>query len=97
MIIEWLPRAEKDLEAHLDYIEQDSIQAADMVAERVELQVGQLAQFPHLGRPGRKRGTRELVISRTSLVLVYRVRPKATRIEMLRVLHERQQWPTSNL
>lgn len=97
MIIEWLPRAEKDLEAQLDYIEQDSIQAVDSVAERVEFQVGQLAQFPDLGRPGRKRGTRELVISSTSLVLVYRVRPKAARIEMLRVLHKRQQWPTSNL
>lgn len=96
MIIEWLPRAVTDLDAQLDYIEQDSIQAADVVAERIENQVGQLAQFPDLGRAGRKRGTRELVISRTSLVLVYRVRPKLARIEMLRVLHERQQWPKSN-
>lgn len=96
MIIEWLPRAEMDLDAQLDYIEQDSIQAADVVAERIEHQVGQLAQFPDLGRTGRKRGTRELVISRTSLVLVYRVKPKLAKIEMLRVLHERQQWPKSN-
>ncbi|MNL04597.1 Plasmid stabilization system protein [compost metagenome] len=96
MIIEWLPRAEKDLDVQLDYIEQESIQAADVVAERIQHQVGQLAQFPDLGRVGRKRGTRELVISRTSLVLVYRVRPKLARIEMLRVLHERQQWPKSN-
>jgi toxin ParE1/3/4 len=96
LIIEWLPRAEKDLDVQLDYIEQESIQAADVVAERIQHQVGQLAQFPDLGRVGRKRGTRELVISRTSLVLVYRVRPKLARIEMLRVLHERQQWPKSN-
>lgn len=96
MIIEWLPRAEKDLDSQLDYIEQESIQAADVVAERIQHQVGQLAQFPDLGRAGRKRGTRELVLSRTSLVLVYRVRSKLARIEMLRVLHERQQWPKSN-
>jgi len=91
-----LPRAEKDLEALLDHIEQDSIQAADAVAERVQIQVGQLEQFPDLGRSGRKRGTRELVISRTALVLVYRVRPKLARLQILRVLHARQRWPNAN-
>ncbi|MDN5844319.1 MAG: type II toxin-antitoxin system RelE/ParE family toxin, partial [Alcaligenaceae bacterium] len=42
---------------------------------------------------GRKRGTRELVISRTPLVLVYRVRPRLAKIEIMRVLHTAQQWP----
>ena len=92
MKIEWLLRAAKDLDDQLDYIEQDSIQAADAVAERIQSQAKQLAQFPELGRAGRKRGTRELVISRTSLVVVYRVRPKLERVEVLRVLHARQQW-----
>lgn len=95
MIIVWLPRAEKDLDAQLDHIEQDSVQAADAVADRIAHQAGQLAQFPELGRAGRKRGTRELVISRTSLVLVYRVRPKLARVEVLRLLHARQQWPAT--
>ena len=95
MKIEWLPSAKKDLDDQLDHIEQDSIQAADAVAERIQIQGGQLEQFPELGRPGRKHGTRELVISRTSLVLVYRVRPKLARLEILRVLHARQKWPPS--
>ena len=89
----WLPRAEKNLDDQLDYIEQDSIKAADAVAERVQQQVQQLSAFPELGRAGRKRGTRELVISRTSLVLVYRLRPKLARLEIIRVLHAAQQWP----
>lgn len=89
----WLPRAEKNLDDQLDYIEQDSIKAADAVAERVQQQVQQLSSFPELGRAGRKRGTRELVISRTSLVLVYRLRPKLARLEIIRVLHTSQQWP----
>lgn len=93
MKIEWLPRAEKNLDDQLDYIEQDSIKAADVVAERVQNQVQQLSTFPEMGRPGRKRGTRELVISRTSLVLVYRLRPKLARLEIIRVLHAAQQWP----
>src|SRR3546814_10282694 len=55
-----------ELAAQLDYIERDSIQAALTVARRVRDQAAQLAAFPELGRTGRKRGTRELVISRTA-------------------------------
>lgn len=93
MIIEWLPKARLELAAQLDHIERDSLQAALTVARRVRDQATQLAAFPELGRTGRKRGTRELVISRTSLVLVYRLRPKLARLEIIRVLHSSQQWP----
>lgn len=48
-----------------------------------------------MGRPGRKQGTRELVISRTPFIVVYRL--KAKRIELLRVLHGSQQWPETPL
>lgn len=93
MIIEWLPRAITTRNEQLTYIAQDSMQAARQVAAQIEQQTGQLMQFPELGRVGRKRGTRELVISRTALVLVYRVRPSLAKVEILRVLHARQQWP----
>ena len=93
MIIEWLPKARLELAAQLDHIERDSLQAALTVARRVRDQAAQLAAFPELGRTGRKRGTRELVIGRTSLVLVYRLRPKLARLEIIRVLHSSQQWP----
>src|SRR3546814_54903 len=92
-MIEWLPKARLELAAQLDYIERDSIQAALTVARRVRDQAAQLAAFPELGRTGRKRGTRELVISRTALVVVYRVQEKLARIEIIRVLHSSQQWP----
>lgn len=93
MIIEWLPKARLELAAQLDHIERDSLQAALTVARRVRDQAAQLAAFPELGRTGRKRGTRELVIGRTSLIVVYRVRPKLARLEIIRVLHSSQQWP----
>lgn len=93
MIIEWLPKARLELAAQLDYIERDSLQAALTVARRVRDQAAQLAAFPELGRAGRKRGTRELVIGSTSLIVVYRVRPKLARLEIIRVLHAAQQWP----
>ena len=50
-----------------------------------------LLQHPQMGRPGRKKGTRELVISRTPFIVVYRA--KGARIEIIRLLHGAQQWP----
>jgi len=91
--IHWTYTADKTFDAQIDYIEQSSPQAARDVGDRVYQQIGQLSQFPDLGRVGRQQGTCELVISRTPFILVYRVRRKPARIEILRVLHGRQQWP----
>lgn len=88
-----MPVADDTRDAQLEYIAQDSIQAARDVAAQIERQTGQLVQFPELGRSGRRRGTRELVINRTSFVVVYRVRPRLAKIQILRVLHSSQQWP----
>ncbi|MFG6459700.1 type II toxin-antitoxin system RelE/ParE family toxin [Roseateles sp. BYS96W] len=91
----WTPRSRRQREAAIDYIaEQDPITAL-AVLDRIEQQTDVLLQEPELGRPGRKQGTRELVISRTPFIVVYRVRPKAKRIELLTLLHGSQQWPAA--
>ncbi len=59
----------------------------------IKTQVAQLIEQPGLGRIGRKRGTRELVISKTPFVVIFRV--KAKRIEIIRLLHSSQQYPAS--
>ena len=89
--IEWLPLASTNRFEQLDYIAQDNPLAAITQDERIEHQVDMLIQHPEMGRPGRKKGTRELVISRTPFVVVYRV--KGTRIEIIRLLHSSQQYP----
>jgi len=89
----WLPRAIANRDAQIDYIAQDSPKAAIEQGDRIEHQVGQLIEHPEMGRPGRKKGTRELVISRTPFIVVYRVKPRVKRIELMRVLHGAQQWP----
>jgi len=48
-----------------------------------------LIDHPKMGRTGRKKDTRELVISRTPFIMVYRI--KGQRIELLRLLHGSQQ------
>lgn len=93
MIVEWLPKAIATRDAHLKYIAENNPIAAIEQGDRVAQQVNQLATHPEIGRTGRKQGMRELVISRTSFVVIYRVKPKAKRVEVLRVLHSSQQWP----
>jgi len=89
----WLPQAMANRDAQLDHIAQDNPQAAIEQGDRIAEHVGRLVEYPELGRPGRKQGTRELVIGKTPFVAVYRVKPRAGRIELLRILHGSQQWP----
>lgn len=91
MTLAWLKRAINDRDAQLDYIAQDNPLAAVTQGDRIDEQVDTLLRHPQMGRPGRKQGTRELVIGRTPFIVVYRLKSK--RIELLRLLHGAQQWP----
>lgn len=89
----WLPQAIATRDAQLRYIELDSLKAAIEQGDQIERQVEQLLAHPEMGRRGRTKGTRELVISRTPFIVVYRINRLAGRIEVMRVLHGARQWP----
>jgi toxin ParE1/3/4 len=91
LTIRWLGTAVRNRFEQLDYIAQDNPSAAVSLDEEIERQTDMLAIHPLLGREGRVKGTRELVIGRSPFIAVYRVRKK--RIEILRILHGAQQWP----
>jgi toxin ParE1/3/4 len=91
MRIVWTAPAISDLRALRAYIGQDQPAAAQQV-EHILAAASGLVRFPESGRPGRRSGTRELVIGRTPY-LVYRARGDA--IQILRVLHGRQRWPSA--
>jgi toxin ParE1/3/4 len=75
-----------------DYIkEHDGAEAARKVALRIYERLSSLPQFPHVGRLGQKKGTRELVISGLPFLAVYRVRQDL--VEIIRILHGAQRWP----
>ncbi|MFC3165456.1 type II toxin-antitoxin system RelE/ParE family toxin [Ciceribacter thiooxidans] len=93
MNIVWLPKAQAGLAHAIDYIAEQNPSAALGQLREIEQQSDILADHPEIGRAGRRRGTRELVISRTSFILVYRVRARARRVEVLRLLHGAQKWP----
>ncbi|PIX04232.1 MAG: type II toxin-antitoxin system mRNA interferase toxin, RelE/StbE family [Gallionellales bacterium CG_4_8_14_3_um_filter_54_18] len=93
MLIAWLPKAIANRDELIDYIAEENLRAAIDQDSRIEAQVNQLAVHPEIGHAGRKKGTRELVIARTNFVVIYRVHPKAKRVEIIRVLHTSQAWP----
>lgn len=81
----------EDLERIAEHIARDKPGAALAMWDEIESQVERLKEFPNSGRPGRLKGTRELVVPRTSFIVVYRV--AKTHVELIRVLHGAQQWP----
>jgi len=74
-----------------EYIAADNPEAARRVSERIRNAVRQLGRYPHLGRPGREPGTRELALPGTPCVAPYTVH--GDRLMILAVLDGAQQWP----
>ncbi|MCC3408032.1 MAG: type II toxin-antitoxin system RelE/ParE family toxin [Microcoleus sp. PH2017_10_PVI_O_A] len=92
MEIKWLRNALRNLEqAHAYIVKDDDPEAARQLILRIQGSVGQLAEFPLIGRVGRVEGTRELVISNTSYLAIYRVKQET--VEVLRVLHASRKYP----
>lgn len=92
MILSWLPIAINERYDQLDYIALDDPLAASSQDEEIEQQTNLLTTQPKMGRIGRVKGTRELVINRTPFIAIYRIKGK--RLEILRFLHGAQKWPT---
>ena len=91
-VIQWLPAASANRFKQLDYIAQHNPLAAISQDEQIEQQIDALVGTPPIsGRPGRRPGTRELVISKTPFIAVFRV--KGQTIEIMRLLHSAQKWP----
>lgn len=88
--IEWTELARNDLMEIIDYISDDSPEAAQNVMDDIKTKALNLLNFPAIGRHGRVEGTREMVVS-ANYILVYQEHARAIRI--LRVLHAAQQWP----
>ncbi|HME46045.1 MAG TPA: type II toxin-antitoxin system RelE/ParE family toxin [Syntrophorhabdales bacterium] len=91
MRLQWTFTAIGDLKAAGELISLHNPDAARRMAERVSEATGYLLDYPHMGRPGRVVNTRELVVSGTPLIVIYRVRGRA--VQTLRVLHHSRKLP----
>ena len=91
MRITWLPIAARDRQNQLAYIGERNPSAAISMGDAIEAAVRNLVDHPRMGRLGRVKGTRELVVTGTPYVIIYRVEPDA--VVLLRLLHGAQRWP----
>lgn len=91
-MIRWLGHAEDDLMAIEDYIALDNPIAAIETADKIWFSTSKLTDNPQIGREGRVKGTRELVVTGTPYIVVYQQKSKQDDINILRVLHGSQRW-----
>jgi toxin ParE1/3/4 len=91
MQLRWTEEAANDLERIADYLVQNTPDRAQGLIQRIYDAAGSLVTLPHRGRPGKVKGTRELVLSALPYVVVYVVREDA--VVVVRILHGAQQWP----
>lgn len=91
MKVRWTALALRQLREARLYIEVENPRAANAIGSRIEDGVNRLVLFSEMGRPGRRTGTRELVIPGTNFIVAYQV--TADTIDILAVLHGARQWP----
>lgn len=91
MRVKWLRRALANLDEEATHIAQDSPKTAAEFIDHLFASAALLADHPRMGRSGRVPGTRELVVTRFSYILPYRVRGET--VEILRVFHTARKWP----
>jgi len=90
MKLVWRARALADLKSIVEYIADRNPPAAERLQSAIETCARRLRERPHLYRPGRVPGTREAVVH-PNYILICRVSAEA--VEIVRVVHSRQQYP----
>ena len=98
MQLKWTDLANDDLDQVEAYIAQENstIVAIDIVLKIIDTTEMMLSNHSTVGRLGRVKNTRELVINGIPFIVIYREIKALQRIEILRVLHDAQQWPPLN-
>ena len=93
LTVRWTSLASRRLDEIGAYISRDDEAAAARVVGRILAATERLAYRPMMGRPGRIRGTCELVLPDIPYILPYRI--AGTELHILSVLHMAQRWPAS--
>jgi toxin ParE1/3/4 len=85
MRIRWTEGANNNLDHVEDYIAQDNPPAAVATVNKIIETAQMLADYPTVGKRGRERGTRELVVAGLPYIVIYTVQNEE--LVILRVLH----------
>ena len=89
--LEWRQQAIDDLNEFVIFIAEDNPDAAQKLKDEIEEKAEKLPQNPKLYKESpRAKGMREMVV-RSNYIVIYR--ETATLVEIVNVVHARQQWP----
>ncbi len=87
----WTTAAAADLEGIAEYLFEKSPQNAAPLVRKIYEAPSILRIYPNLGRPGKKVGTRELVITPLPYIVIYQILEDT--LYVVRILHGAQDWP----
>ena len=82
------PQSQIDISAIHAYIARDKEHSADLMVARIQASFARIAQFPEAGRPTRLLNIREVIVA--PYVVPYRVKKKQQVVDILRILHGKQ-------
>jgi len=91
MQLRWTEEAASDLERITDYLFLHAASRAPELLQVIYTAPATLLTFPNRGRPGKREGTRELVLTPLPYIFVYKVQHGV--VFVVRTLHGSQQWP----
>ena len=91
MQVRWTTAAASDLESIAEYLFEKTPEHAARLIREICDAVFALRIYPNRGRPGKKSGTRELVLSALPYIVVYKVASDV--LHIARILHGAQDWP----
>jgi len=91
MQVRWTTAAASDLENIANYLFEKTPENAARLIREICDAVFALRIYPNRGRPGKKSGTRELVLPALPYIVVYKAGSDV--LHIARILHGAQDWP----
>jgi toxin ParE1/3/4 len=86
----WSEDALREVEGIFSFIAQDSLNNANLVADRIEHTIDLLSKTP-FGRQGRMKNTYEAVVPKTPFIIAYQLENKNS-LTILHVIHGARDW-----
>jgi len=90
MRVRWTVPAAEDLEGIKNYLVKHYPRFAETTVRTIYERIHSLKGAPNLGRPGHRKGTRELTLAPLPYMVVCSVKPEA--VEILHIYHGSQDW-----
>ncbi len=88
--IAFTPSAKRELDSLVVHIARENPKAAVQVYERIVERIELLRDHPEIERKGRVHSTRELVVTGTQYVAIYRVDTQRRTVQIVRIKHAAQ-------